>query len=98
MLDSNFPLTIVFRTCTILSLRNMAGYAPGNDKDVGLSIGSEACPDCARKMLQWCSQVAKRLLKIQICHLNLLIFLYKRELIALLFVLHNKIANIGQEK
>ena len=52
MLDSNFPLTIVFRTCTILSLRNMAGYAPGNDKDVGLSIGSEACPDCARKMLK----------------------------------------------
>ena len=98
MLDSNFPLTIVFRTCTILSLGDMAGYAPGNDKDVVLSIGSEACPDCARKMLQCCSKVAKRLLKIQICHLNLLIFLYKRELIALLFVLHNKIANIGQEK
>ena len=42
----------------------MAGYAPGNDKDVGLSIGNEACPDCARKMLQCCSKVAKRLLKI----------------------------------
>ena len=38
----------------------MAGYGPGNDKDVGLSIGNEACPDCARKMLQCCS---KKLLK-----------------------------------